>query len=76
MFGERGQLETGHFKMFQGRRDISVIWETGHSILWEKGNFILWETGNSILWESDHLSSGKHTLGIGNFGDGFKPSRV
>ena len=77
IFWERGQWETGHwemghFKMFQGRWDISIIWETGHSMLWEKGHFILWETGNSILWErfyplgigtlilweSDHLSSG------------------
>ena len=68
--GDNGKL--GHFKMFQGRWDISIIWETGHSMLWEKGHFILWETGNSILWErfyplgigtlilweSDHLSSG------------------
>ena len=70
LFGEKGQWETGHwemghFKMFQGRRDNSIIWETGHSILWEKGNFIPWETifyalgiGPLILWESDHLSSG------------------
>ena len=47
--GDNGKL--GHFKMFQGRWDISIIWETGHSMLWEKGHFILWETGNSILWE-------------------------
>ena len=47
-----------HFKMFRGRRDISIIWETGHSLLWEMGHYILWETENSILWESDHLSSG------------------
>ena len=68
--GDNGKL--GHFKMFQGRWDISIIWETGHSMLWEKGHCILCETGNSILcerfyplgigtlilWESDHLSSG------------------
>ena len=41
----------GHFKMFQGRRDISITWEMGHFMLWEKRHFILWETGNSILWE-------------------------
>ena len=69
---ETGHWKKGHFKMFQGRWDISVIWETGHSILWEKEHFILWETKNPILWErfyplaigprilweSDHLSSG------------------
>ena len=61
--------------IYLGRRDISIIWETGHSIFWEKGHFILWETGNSILWErfyplvieplilceSDHLSSVNRT---------------
>ena len=26
---------------------------------------ILWETGHAILWDSDHLSYGKHPLGIG-----------
>ena len=59
----------GYFKTFQGRREISIIWETGHSILWEKGHFILWETVNSILWElREILSSGNRTtcpLGIG-----------
>ena len=56
---EKGQCETGHFKMFQGRRDISIIWETGHSILWDPGHFIIWETGHSILWEEIYpLGSG------------------
>ena len=72
IFGEKEHWDMGHFKMFQGRRDISIIWETGNSILWERGHFILWDMGNSslrerfhplgigplILWESDHLFSG------------------
>ena len=52
--------ETWHFKMFQGRRYISIIWETGHS----------------IIWESDHLSTEKHPLGIGNLRDGFQPFKI
>ena len=51
VFSEKGTMGNGTFKMFQGRREISIIWETGHSMLWEKGHFILWETENSILWE-------------------------
>ena len=36
---------------------------------------ILWETGHTILWDSDHLSSGKFPLGIGNLGDEVEPFR-
>ena len=64
--------------MFQGRRDISIIWETGHSILWEKGHFILWEMGNSILWQRFYplgigpliLWDSGHPLGNGTWGTG------
>ena len=31
----------------------------------------IWETDHAILWDSDHLSSGKHPLGIVNLGIGF-----
>ena len=37
------------------------------------GNRTTYPLGN-ILWESDHLSFGKHPVGIGNLGDGFQPS--
>ena len=47
-----------------------ILWESGHHL----GNGT-WETGHAILWESDHLSSGKHPLGIGYLGDRFQPSR-
>ena len=70
------QGETGHFKMLKGRRDISIIWETGHSVLWGKRHFIIRKRGHSFLWEGfyaleirpfifwdpDHL---QYTLGSG-----------
>ena len=49
--------------MFQGRQDISIIWETRHSMLWEKGHFfsgnrdILPSGNHFFLWESDHFFS-------------------
>ena len=66
----------GHFEMFHGRWDISIIWETGHSILWEKGHLssgnrttyplgIGTSSGNrDILWESGHGK--RDTLSSGN----------
>ena len=45
---EKGQLETGHFKVFQGRRDTLF---SGKRDILSSGN-------DFFLWESDHLSSG------------------
>ena len=75
-----GTLGNGTFQMFQGRRDISIIWETGHSIFSEKrdtlfsGKRDILSSGNDfILWQSGHLSSGNRTtypLGIGTWETG------
>ena len=90
---EKVQWETGHFKMFQGRRDtlfsgkrdilpsgndFFFLWESDHLSSGNQTTYTLgfwtsssWETGHAILLDSDHLSSGKHYLGIGNLGIGF-----
>ena len=44
---EKGQWETGHFKIFQGRRD--TLFSVKRDILPSGNDF--------ILWKSDHLSS-------------------
>ena len=48
---EKGQWETGHFKIFQGRRD--TLFSVKRDILPSGNDF--------ILWKSDHLSSGHQT---------------
>ena len=68
---EKGQWETGRFKMFQGRRD--TLFFCKRDILSPGNDFFLWESDHSssgnrtthplgigplILWESDHLFSG------------------
>ena len=40
-----------------------------------EGNYPL-VIGPLILWDSDHLSPGKHPLGIGKFGDVVQPCKV
>ena len=52
--------------------DPLIPWVSGHPL--GKGT---WEIGHAIPWDWDHLSSGKHPLGIGNLGDEVQPfSRV
>ena len=66
--------------IFSGKRNIlpsgndNFLWESDHlsSGIWD----ILWETGHAILCDSNHLTSGKHPLGIGNLGDEVQPSLV
>ena len=62
MVWERGQWETGNFKMFQWGRDTLVHGK--RDIIPSGNDFILWERFYPlgirplILWELDHLSSG------------------
>ena len=62
--------EKGHFILW--KRDILPFWND--FFLWESDHLssgirdILWETGHV---KRDHLSSGKHPLGIGNLVIGF-----
>ena len=70
--------EKGHFILWETGNSILCErfypLEIGPLILWDSGHPLVngtWETGHAILWESDHLSSGKHLVGIGNLGDGF-----
>ena len=68
---EKGQWVTGHFKMFQGRRDTLFFGK--RDILPSENDFFIWKSahlssgnrttyplgiGPLILWESDHVSSG------------------
>ena len=65
----------GHFKMFQGRRDISIILETGHFYYLGNGTFYalgegtLYSLGNGKFYPLETiLSSGNwdtYPLGIG-----------
>ena len=74
--GKKGHFmlwETGHSTLWERFSPLGI----GPIILWETDQLsfgirdILWETGHAILWDSDYLSSGKHSLGIGNLGIGF-----
>ena len=70
-------MGNGIFQNVSGERDTFFVWKrdilpSGNDfILWESDLLssgirdILWETGLAILWDLDHLSFGKHSLGIG-----------
>ena len=64
---ETGHWEMGHFIMYKGRRNISIVWVTEHSILWGKGHFIIWETKHSILLEGFFFSGIRTTYPLGSF---------
>ena len=61
--------ETGHYAL--GIGTFYCLWDSGHPL----GNGT-WEMGHAILWDSDHLSSGKYPLGMGNLEDEVQPSYI
>ena len=73
--GEKGHfilLETGHSTRWERFFPLGIgpliLWDSRHPL----GNGT-WETGHAIFLDSDHLSSGKYPLGIGNLGDEVQP---